>query len=286
MPIDARMRAVFDVVDHAYAGVLDRGRWHDALRGFAALLDARAAGVRVESRCGVEQDWVGLEPTFDQAYVAHYWRDDPWATKIWDAPVGAFAHGDALCERALVEASVFHNELALPSGFDDLAGGILERAAGRTVSIGVMKGAGARRFDADDDAVAALITPHFARALALRDRMTALASVAEGAALRENAITSRPSTRELTERVEERLKTRYALTSAEARVAFRIGGGLSPKENAAELGSSWYTVRAQLRHVFMKTDRRSQSSLARLVTLLETELALENATSPSASSRH
>jgi len=78
-------------------------------------------------------------------------------------------------------------------------------------------------------------------------------------------------------RIEERLRTVHGLTAAEARVAVRIGRGASPKEVAAELGSSWYTVRSQLRQIFSKTERRSQSALTRLVTLLETELALENA---------
>ena len=83
-----------------------------------------------------------------------------------------------------------------------------------------------------------------------------------------------------TAHVRERLAVRYALTSAEIRVALGIGRGLAPKEIALEVGSSWYTVRAQLRHVFAKTERRTQSSLARLVTLLEAEVARERATLP------
>ena len=79
--------------------------------------------------------------------------------------------------------------------------------------------------------------------------------------------------------VEERLRTDHSLTVTEARVALRIGNGLSPKEIAAELGTSWYTVRSQLRQIFAKTGRRTQSALARLVTLLEAEIALELATS-------
>jgi len=43
-----KLRAILDIVDHAYAAVVDPQRWEDALRSFAAILDARAAGVRVE----------------------------------------------------------------------------------------------------------------------------------------------------------------------------------------------------------------------------------------------
>lgn len=84
--------------------------------------------------------------------------------------------------------------------------------------------------------------------------------------------------------IEERLRTTYRLTAAEVRVAMRIGRGASPKEVATELGSSWYTVRSQLRQIFAKTERRSQSALTRLVTLLETELALAHAVGRSARS--
>lgn len=268
MPLDARrLRAVLDIVDHAYAGVVDPQRWDDALRSFAALLDARAAGVRVEvAGQGVAQQWVGLEPSFDRAYVEQYWRDDPWAARLWRSQVGQFGHGDALCARAVVEKSSFHNELALVSGFDDLAGGVLERSEQRVVTVGVMKGLGRKRFDDEADQLAAMVLPHFTRALALRDRLAVIPLTPNG-----------PAGGGLAAVMEARLRETYALTAAEARVALRIGRGASPKEVAAELGSSWYTVRSQLRQVFAKTERRSQSALARLVTLLEAEVAREHA---------
>lgn len=272
MTSEARPLAVLEILDHVYAGVLDPTRWQDALRSFATLLDARAAGVRVERPGeGVEQEWVGLEPSFDRAYVAHYWQDDPWAEKIWCASVGAFSHGNGVCARSIVEASAFHNELALPSGLDDLAGGVLERTPSRVVTIGVMKGAGNKRFDAETDRLSAMVGPHFARGLALRDRLKALAP--------EGSRSPRRSARTLGALVEARLRTDHSLTVTEARVALRIGNGLSPKEIAAEFGTSWYTVRSQLREVFAKTERRTQSALARLVTLLEAEVALDLATS-------
>lgn len=100
-----------------YAAILEPARLRDGLGALATLLDARAAGVRVETvGVGVRQEWVGLEPSFDRAYVDHYWRDDPWAASIWHQPVGAVGHGDALAPRAVLEASAFHNELARPRG--------------------------------------------------------------------------------------------------------------------------------------------------------------------------
>lgn len=263
--------ALLDVIDHLYAAVVEPARLRDALGAFATLLDARAAGVRVEMvGVGVRQEWVGLEPSFDRAYVDHYWRDDPWAANIWVQPVGAVGHGDALAPRALLEASAFHNELAQPSGFDDLLGGLLERSSTRVVTFGVMKGAGSHRFDRSADALASALAPHLARALELRDRLAAL----EAKPLEANRVAAAavsPMAMEL------RLAALYALTAAEARVAVGIGRGLSPKEIAVAHGTSWHTVRAQLRLVFAKTDTRTQSALARLVTLREAELAAAKA---------
>jgi DNA-binding CsgD family transcriptional regulator len=264
--------AVLEVIEHLYAALLEPSRWHDALSSFASLVDARAAGVRVERvGLGVRQEWTGLEASFNQAYVEHYWRDDPWAQRIWESPVGAVGHGDALAPRALVEASAFHNDLALPNGFDDLAGGLLERSEHRVVTFGVMRGSGSRRFDGSFDRVAALVAPHLRRALALHDRLEDCEAEAPAPLLR---VTHGPS---LIAEVEARLGTLYGLTPAEARVAVRVGGGMSPKEIAREHGSSWHTVRAQLRQIFTKTDKRSQSALARLVTLLEASIAADEA---------
>jgi len=263
--------ALLEVVDHLYAAVLEPARLGSALSAFAKVLDARAAGVRVETvGVGVRQEWVGLEPSFDRAYVEHYWKDDPWATSIWEKPVGAIGHGDALSPRAVVEASAFHNELALPSGFDDLAGGLLERTSERVVTFGVMKGAGARRFDDEADRVARALAPHLERSLALRDRLEALEA-------RPLDVARVPRGAVVASKLEARLSRLYGLTPAEARVGVQVGRGRSPKEIASAHGTSWHTVRAQLRAVFAKTGTCTQSALAHLVTLREAEVAAEEA---------
>ena len=78
-------------------------------------------------------------------------------------------------------------------------------------------------------------------------------------------VTEAPTQREL----ESVLRHGYGLTSAELRVALRIGRGASPKRVAAELEVSWYTVRAQLREIFAKTGVRRQAELVDLIARLE-----------------
>jgi DNA-binding CsgD family transcriptional regulator len=61
------------------------------------------------------------------------------------------------------------------------------------------------------------------------------------------------------------LRERYQLTAAEVRVAALIATGHSPRDIAAQIGISFYTVRAHLRSIFDKTGVRRQNALARLL---------------------
>ena len=64
---------------------------------------------------------------------------------------------------------------------------------------------------------------------------------------------------------EQRLRDLFALSSAEAKVAMALFRGLSPREAAAELGTSFYTVRSQLVSIFAKTQTNRQAELVRLM---------------------
>lgn len=262
MCLHDRAGEVLDVLDVLYEAVEAPARWPAALQRVAALLDVQAAGVRIETKqTAVRQTWIGLEPSFDKAYVDHYWRHDPWAASVLHAPVKTVGHGDAIVSRAVVERSAFHNELARPHGLDELVGVILQRSATHVISFGAMRGIG-YRFEDADDRVLERILPHLTRAIVLTER---LHSADAGAASEAEA----ESSARLTHRVSERLRADFGLTPAEVHVALRIAHGLSPKQIAHERGTSWYTIRAQLRQVLDKTACHSQSALARTVTLLE-----------------
>ena len=56
----------------------------------------------------------------------------------------------------------------------------------------------------------------------------------------------------------------YGLTPREAKVLAVIATGASGKRAADELGVSYNTLKTHLRHIFMKTDTRSQAELVRL----------------------
>ena len=64
---------------------------------------------------------------------------------------------------------------------------------------------------------------------------------------------------------EEKLRSLFALTLAEARVALAILRGESPREAACSLGLSVHTVNNQLANVFQKTGVKRQSGLVKLL---------------------
>ena len=71
--------------------------------------------------------------------------------------------------------------------------------------------------------------------------------------------------------IELRLRRRFKLSKAEARVATLLADGLSPRMIADRLNVSIHTVRSQLQAIFSKTDTSRQAELTSLI-LKETEI--------------
>jgi len=71
--------------------------------------------------------------------------------------------------------------------------------------------------------------------------------------------------------IELRLRRRFRLSRAEARVATLLSDGLAPRMIADRLNVSIHTVRSQLQAIFSKTDTSRQAELTSLI-LRETEV--------------
>lgn len=71
--------------------------------------------------------------------------------------------------------------------------------------------------------------------------------------------------------IELRLRRRFRLSKAEARVATLLSDGLAPRMIADRLNVSIHTVRSQLQAIFSKTDTSRQAELTSLI-LRETEI--------------
>lgn len=263
-------RVALEIVDHLYASVLEEGRLVHALDALRGLFGAAAAGVRVETRAGARGTCqivhsVGLPDSFKQAYSRDYWHRDPWAAGAWLAPPGVFAHGDQLCSRSTYEASELHNELTRAHGLGAMFAGAIAQAPDRVVGFGLFRERRDGGFSTALDELAGAIVPHVARAFELKERLQEQAQPV--------------SSGDHAARLERELQALHGLTPAEARVARRIAEGLSPKDVARAHGTSWDTVRAQLRQVFAKMEVHTQASLTRKVVLLEHRLQRQTALS-------
>lgn len=246
------LRSLLEVLEVTYAAALDPSRWHEALQRLAQLFEGNGAGLHVErSGSAVTQRWVGLDPRFVAAYRERYWRQDPWAPGARRLAHGAVGFGDELVPRGEVAASTFYKELAGPYQVDDLLVAAVARSGAELVLVTVTRGPGLRFGRADAQVMRALV-PHLARALEIGERT------------RSFPLDAAPSAC-----LETRLELAYGLTPAEARVAAQVGRGKAPKEAAAAFGTSWNTVRSQLRRVYAKTTTSGQPELARLVARLE-----------------
>lgn len=241
--------ALFDLIDLFYTAALHPEHWDDALARLAQRCGGRAAGLRIEGAC-FTQRWVGLEPSFNAAYVEHYWREDPWVLAAQGTSSRFVGHGEKIVSRRDLEKSAFYNDLSRPYGLDDLVGGVLTREPGKLVSVGVMGERGVRFGDEQSQVIERLL-PHLTRAIHIGERLL-------GSPFGD----LRPT-------LDERLRCTYGLSRAEARIAILIAHGRAPKEAASMLGTSWNTVRTHLSRVFLKTRTRKQSELASLIARIE-----------------
>lgn len=93
--------------------------------------------------------------------------------------------------------------------------------------------------------------------------VSSLRSVAGGATTTLTVLVRDPESQ--ARRAEELLRSLFALTPAEARLALAVADGLSPSDAAEQLGITVQTARTHLKRVFHKTATTRQAELVKLV---------------------
>ncbi len=164
-------RELLELVDGVYEASLEPGRWDAVLSGVAKSFDATASGIRIQNGAYVSQHWVGLEPSFEQAYLEHYALLDPWVPAALSRSPGRCYTSQELVADEELERSAFYHELCKPFGMRELCGGILEHTDALIVSMSVMRRDGAEPFDAHTARAMNELTPHVRRALAIQRRL-------------------------------------------------------------------------------------------------------------------
>lgn len=159
-------------------GVLE-GDWRPGLAALQREVRASAIGItfRVPER-PVTQTWLGLAPAFNDAYVGHYHRYDPWLEALGQRHLPDF-EGKAYLGREIVNDAVLAKnavvqELHRSSGLGDLAGAVLVSTNGCVITVGMMRAVDDVPFSFAERETMRLAVPVWQRALriaSLRERV-------------------------------------------------------------------------------------------------------------------
>lgn len=241
---------VFTALDRAYGLIDGSSSWPDCLEALVDMSGIQAAKLMLYD-CGRDRSNL-IEATGivgDKAHLAQHqdidealWRSTPG--DVWLPPKGVGKP---------------------PSEFSLFGYSVLDRDSAHILYLEFL----IARFDAKassgDRRLLQTVLPHLHRACRLHRSVTGddLVKFAAPNLTQPKAVAGLP--------IELRLRRRFKLSKAEARVATLLSDGLAPRMIADRLNVSIHTVRSQLQAIFSKTDTSRQAELTSLI-LRETDV--------------
>ncbi|MEM9626544.1 MAG: helix-turn-helix transcriptional regulator [Pseudomonadota bacterium] len=241
---------IFAALDRAYGLIDGSATWSDCLEALSELAGLEASRLLLYD-CGrgeshiVEATDGGFEkgrPIRNADIDEALWQSTPG--EIWQPPMQAVWHNADL---SLCGCSV------------------LDRDSLHILYLEFLKRRSATELSANSKYLLQTVLPHLHRACRLHRSITGedLIAFATPDVEQPAKTTGLP--------VELRLRRRFRLSKAEARVATLLSDGLAPRMIADRLNVSIHTVRSQLQAIFNKTDTSRQAELTSLI-LRETEI--------------
>ncbi len=250
---------VFSALDQTYGLIDGTSRWPECLETLIDLTEikgcslflydcGRSQSQLIESRGDVRQEsGAGGSLTLDD----FLWRSTPGT--IWSPPAKTNQAGGS--ERMAIPTSDHH------------AGAytVIDRDHTHILYLAFAGHRPDRQLDANAKALLEGLLPHLHRACRLQRSAQGqtLLQLAHPDHLTPIGSVGLP--------IELRLRRRFKLSKAEARVAKLLAEGLAPRTIADRLHVSIHTVRSQLQSIFQKTDTCRQAELTSLL-LRETEI--------------
>jgi DNA-binding CsgD family transcriptional regulator len=174
-----------DIVESVYAATFaDEAELRALFGEIAKTVGVVACGVKTEWAAGdgsMEQTWFGLPAEFEQAFVAEYWREDPWTQATRHVRAGTFQLSRQMIPDAELRRTRFHAELCVPFGLHDAMGACLIRNDERYVTFGMMRPSDAKGDGSREAKLGAQLLPHLTRVMRLRHEASRLRTRALGA---------------------------------------------------------------------------------------------------------
>lgn len=171
-----------DLLAAIYEASADASNWPNVVEratiwvgGIAGSFQARKFSPSLEARLIS----TGVDPSLHQAYLAHYYRNDPHLSHIASLPVGRpLLSLEVLEDRDLVR-SEFYSGFCAPQRFHDLQGVVLVRNARWAVSLAMFSHR-KRRFDRGTKQRLSALATHVTRALSMGFSFNGLAEAEPG----------------------------------------------------------------------------------------------------------
>lgn len=240
---------VFAALDRAYGLIDGSASWHDCLEALIGMSEVQASRLLLYD-CSRGQshsvDAVGV--AFDRGRLTKHLDIDE---ALWQSTPGD------------VWLPTDGNE-SRPSGFILFGYSVLDRDSAHILYLEFLKRRSEVRQVPSSRHLLQTVLPHLHRACRLYRSITGDdLSTFVAPDLGQHAQAAGLPT-------ELRLRRRFGLSKAEARVATLLSDGLAPRMIADRLNVSIHTVRSQLQAIFNKTDTSRQAELTSLI-LRETE---------------
>ncbi|WP_295578997.1 hypothetical protein [uncultured Lamprocystis sp.] len=237
-----------DLLEQIHDVALGRASWKDVLTCLTSEFSAEVGLLAVYE---VSPDQARGLATTDpdgsrwQQYAEHFATIDPFAARIrsGQVPPGLIMTGEDLVPARVFCASEYFNDWFRPNGLRHTARAHIRIRDQLNLQLGMPRAAAAGPYSAAEVARLQRYFNHISRALRMADAL---------------------ATRTLQPDFDQVART-YGLTPAETKLIETLTECGSLRRSAERTHRSYYTLRAQLRTVFLKMGTRSQTELMRMI---------------------
>jgi DNA-binding CsgD family transcriptional regulator len=237
-----------DLLELIYDVALGRSAWVDVLDRLRAEFATEASLLAVFEQSPALARSLGTthgDARRWQQYAEHFATIDPFiaAMRSGRAPAGLIVTGDDLVPAKEFCASEYFNDWFRPNGMRHTARGYIRIHEQQYLQLGMPRSPAAGSYTADERARLQRYFNHICRARLIEEE--------------RQARTKSPDY--------DQVARAFGLTAAEARLCEGLARNGSLRRSAQATHRSYYTLRAHLRSVFLKTGVRSQVELMRLL---------------------